>query len=104
MVPSAGCFDLIKGFEKFRPTAYRDVRGIWTIGWGPTKGVQQGDTCTIAQGEGYLAQDVGDTVAYINAQVRVSLTQNQFDALGSLGFNIGDGNFEHPQVLRALNA
>ena len=36
----------IKQFEGFRGKAYRDVAGVWTIGWGFTSGVKEGDTIT----------------------------------------------------------
>lgn len=103
MEPSPNAFAIIKQFEGFRPTAYQDQRGIWTIGYGHTRNVVAGNTCTTAQAQTYLAQDVSETVAAITQHVTVPLTQNQFDALTSLVFNIGVGNFEESTLLRELN-
>ena len=103
MEPSPNAFAIIKQFEGFKPTAYQDQRGIWTIGYGHTRNVVAGDTCTTAQAQTYLAEDVQGTAAAINQHVTVPLTQNQFDALTSLVFNIGAGNFEESTLLRLLN-
>jgi lysozyme len=89
MQPSKWLFDFLKGYERFRPTAYDDGRGVWTIGWGHTRGVKKGDTCTMAQADAWLQQDVAEAVAAVNRLVKVPLTQNQFDALVSLVFNCG---------------
>ncbi len=37
----------IKDFEGIKLKAYKDVKGVWTIGIGHTKGVKAGQTCTI---------------------------------------------------------
>lgn len=72
-----------------RPTAaYQCDAGVWTIGYGHTSGVKEGDTCTKEQADAWLAADVQTVEAVINA-LAISLSQNQFDALVSLGFNIG---------------
>ena len=79
---------IIKEFEGYRDTAYQCDAGVWTIGYGHTNGVKEGDTCTKEQAEAWLAADVQTVEAAINA-LAISLSQNQFDALVSLGFNIG---------------
>ena len=75
----------------------------WTIGVGHTGGVQEGDTCTPERAQSWLRQDVQIAEKCINNSVRVQLTQNQFDALVSLVFNIGCGNFGKSTLLRLLN-
>lgn len=79
---------IIKEFEGYRSTAYQCDAGVWTIGYGHTSGVKEGDTCTKEQADAWLAADVQTVEAAINA-LAISLSQNQFDALVSLGFNIG---------------
>ena len=79
---------IIKEFEGYRDTAYQCDAGVWTIGYGHTNGVKEGDTCTKEQADAWLAADVQTVEAAINA-LAISLSQNQFDALVSLGFNIG---------------
>lgn len=94
---------LIEEFEGFSPSAYKDQNGIPTIGVGHTSGVHMGDTCNITQAEQFLADDLKTAEAAINDLVQVPLTQNQFDALVSLVYNIGRGNFACSTVLRSLN-
>lgn len=48
---------LIRVFEGLRLTAYRDTGGVWTIGFGHTSGVKEGDTCTLEDAQAWLAED-----------------------------------------------
>lgn len=94
---------LIKGFEGLRLKSYQDSVGVWTIGYGHTKGVTQGDTITEAKADMFLREDVKDAEDCVNQNVTVSLNQNQFDALVSFVFNLGSGNFTSSTLLRKLN-
>lgn len=71
--------------------AYLCPAGVWTTGWGHTKGVKKGDTKTLAECERDFDDDVTWAEAAVNSLVHVPLTQNQFDALVSFVFNIGRG-------------
>lgn len=88
--------DLIKQFEGCRLTAYQCSAGVWTIGYGHTTGVHRGMKITRAQAEAYLKQDVAKFEKYVNNASYVPFTdklnQNQFDALVSFAFNLGQGN------------
>ncbi len=95
---------LIHDFEKLRRSAYQDEAGIWTLGWGHTRGVKQGDVCTTAQADTWFAEDTQEAVSAINRGVSVPLTQNQFDALVSFTFNVGVYAVENSTLLRVLNA
>lgn len=94
MTPSSWLYDFLKQWERFRPTAYNDGRGVWTIGYGHTAGVKEGDTCSMAQATEWLQQDVVSAVVAVSRRVRVPLSQNQFDALVSLVFNCGPAPLE----------
>lgn len=87
---------------------YRDVSGIPTCDVGhvvlPQDGLTVGDVITQQQCDAFLAHDVAKCEAAINGRVRVPPTQNQFDALVSLTFNIGVGGFLSSTVLRDFNA
>lgn len=89
-------------------TSYRDSVGVWTIGVGHTGRmspplVGPGAVITAAVADQYLAADLSPTETCINASVHVPLTQNEFDALASLVFNIGTNGFLGSSVLRQLN-
>lgn len=101
--------DLIKGFEGKRLVAYDDGVGVWTIGYGTIKypngvRVKKGDTCTEVQAETYLKSDLVKFENAINRLVKVPLNQNQFDALSSFTYNLGETNLSKSTLLRKLNA
>lgn len=90
--------------EGKRNKAYQDTKGIWTIGVGHTgPEVVEGLVWTDQQVIDQLAIDVGKCEDAINNNVRVGLTQNQFDALCSFIFNVGVNAFERSTMLRKLN-
>lgn len=96
--------ELTEQSEGCRLNAYQDVVGVWTIGYGHTKGVKKGDTCTQDQAEAWLLEDIAAIVAAINRDVRVELTQGEFDALVDFAFNLGIGALERSTLWKKLNA
>ena len=95
---------IIKSFEGVKYRAYLCPAGVWTIGYGHTKGVKEGDTCTSAQADEWLQDDLSASEEAIGRLVQVPLTQGQFDALVSFVFNLGSGNLDTSTLLRKLNA
>ncbi|REF27770.1 lysozyme [Xenorhabdus cabanillasii] len=96
----------IKSYEGLRLKAYPDpATGVepWTIGYGHTKGVVPGQVITKQQAEVLLREDLNPIYAVLGQCVKVPLTQGQFDALCSLIFNVGIGNFIHSTLLKKLN-
>jgi lysozyme len=85
--------DLIKAFEGLRLDAYRCPAGVPTIGWGHTKGVKMGQHITAAQAEDLLVEDIAPIEHLLNA-LRINFRQEQFDALVSWIFNLGEGKFK----------
>lgn len=83
--------DLIKGFEGFRSRPYRDAVGVWTIGYGSTRGVGPGTApVSQSQAEARLRAEVDAT--YGKAVNGIDgLNQNQYDALTSFVYNVGPG-------------
>lgn len=101
--------NLITSFEDLRLNAYDDGVGVWTIGIGTTiypngTKVKKGDTCTLDQAKSYFAHDLKRFEASVNNLVKVPLSQNQFDALVSLVYNIGQTAFSKSTLLKKLNA
>lgn len=87
--------ELIKKYEGFKPYAYLCPAGVVTIGYGHTKGVRLGQTCTEAEAEQFLREDLEIAEAEVNKVVdQVKLTQGQFDSLVSFTFNLGANNFK----------
>lgn len=80
----------IRQWEGFRSKPYQDSGGVWTQGYGHTRGVT-GEASEITQDEALhlLADDLEIAEAEVSRNIRVSLTDNQFAALVSLTFNAG---------------
>ena len=78
----------VKEFEGCRLSAYQDSGGVYTIGWGHTNGVKQGDTCTQAQADQWLASDIQWAVAAVNHYAGI-VPQGVFDALVDFTYNVG---------------
>jgi lysozyme len=103
MLYSLSGLHLTERFEGCKLVAYQDSKGVWTIGYGHTAGVRPGMTCTQAQAEAWLQQDIAWAAGRVNADVHVPLSQNEFDSLVDFVFNCGTGNFEHSTLLKLIN-
>lgn len=95
--------DLVKHFEGCKLSAYKCPAGVWTIGYGHTAGVKQGDTCTQMQADLWLKNELSAQERTINEFVTVKITQNQRDALASFIYNVGSGAFKNSTLARKLN-
>lgn len=96
--------ELIKNFEGRRLDAYYDIAGILTIGYGSTgPHVRKGMRITEQEAEDLLLEDLKRFEEGVTDAVKVMITQNQFDALVSLSFNIGMGAFRSSTALKRLN-
>lgn len=95
--------EFIKRLEGLKLTAYKDTGGIWTIGFGSTRGVVEGMTITEKQAHMRLLDDLDKAEHAVDKYVRVNVTKNQCDALISFAFNTGDVAFLNSTLLRVLN-
>lgn len=94
----------IANSESLRLKAYRCPAGVWTIGWGETDGVQPGDTCTKAEADRWLLEDLTGRAAAVRALCTVEPSENELGAMVSLAYNIGVDAFRRSTVLRQHNA
>lgn len=94
--------ELIKSFEALRTEAYKPTPDdVWTIGYGHTKGVKEGDIITNEIAERMLKEDLDAFEAGVtHALGKIPARSNEFSAMVSLAFNIGLGNFKTSSVLR----
>ena len=96
MKTSSQGVSLIKSFEGCRLKSYKCPAGVWTIGYGHTAGVKEGDTITQAQADDYLRNDLAKYEKYVlNYDAIYHFNQNQFDALVSFTYNCGVGNLKN---------
>jgi len=99
--------DFITGVEGYRTKAYRDSKGLWTIGVGHLIKPGEQDLIHVELTkmgvDRLLRHDLAECEECINNEVKVPLNQNQFDALCSLCFNIGTEHFSESSVVRHIN-
>lgn len=80
--------------EGYRTKAYRDSKGIWTIGVGHTSAaglpqVTPGLTLTREQVDEIFSRDLEKFEHYVNTAIKVDLADHEFDALLSFIHNVG---------------
>lgn len=91
MKTSQNGINLIKQFEGCQLTAYKCPAGVWTIGYGHTAGVKEGQTITQAQADVYLSEDLAKFERMVEKyDLKYTWSQNQFDALVSFAYNVGN--------------
>lgn len=101
---------LIKSFEGLRLNAYKDIAGIWTIGYGSTRyedgrAVRSGDKLTNeTQANTLFINTLSKYVSAVSKGVKGALTQHQFDALVSFIYNVGTGVVNTSTLFKKLNA
>ena len=105
MTTSRNGLDFISRWEGCILHVYKDIAGLPTIGIGHLiKPGESFTTITKEQALDLLAKDVKLCENAINKNVKVSLNQNQFDALVSWSFNCGVGVFQTSTLVKRLNA
>lgn len=99
--------DLIKSFESLRLNAYPDPgtgAEPYTIGYGHTDGVSDGDSIDQATADQYLQDDLSKFIQGVTDLVTIDLTDNQFSALVSFSFNCGLHNLATSTLLKHVNS
>ena len=102
--------ELIKKYEGFMSEPYKCPAGVPTIGYGATyypngERVNMNDvSITKETAELYLMNMLGSYENAVNRYVQVTLTQNQFDALVSFAYNLGNGSLQKSTLLKRVNA
>lgn len=83
---------------------YTCAAGVLTIGVGHTgSDVKPGLVITQAQSQALLTRDLARFEAAVNRLVTRPLAQNQFNALVSFAFNLGEGALAKSSLLRLIN-
>lgn len=96
--------DHLREFEGLELTAYQDVAGVWTIGYGHTgPDVHKGLTITQDQAEELLYRDLAWVRKEIEQTVKVKLTICQEAAITGLIYNIGGAAWRKSTCLKRLN-
>ena len=106
---------LLKGVEALYLTPYDDQTGRDITAWVPGATIGYGhlikkpewqtykDGITETAADTLFKSDLAPFVKLVQSNIKVSLTQNQFDALVILAFNIGAGGFSGSSVVILVN-
>jgi len=96
----------IKSKEGLRLHAYKCPAGVWTIGYGHTKGVTPGQVINREKADKFFDEDLYSIAEYPVSDILykngVKINQDQFDALCSFVYNVGIGNFKKSTLLRKV--
>lgn len=108
MIPSDKCYAIIKHHESCVLKAYKDVAGVWTIGWGTTQyengaPVKAGQVLQQWKADELLNLEVQSKARSVqNLTSKVQLKQCQFDALTSFAYNVGIAALTSSTLLRRV--
>jgi lysozyme len=108
--PTIAATGLVAPFKGFSATPYRDPVGVWSIGFGSTRGFDNQPVTantppiTRAQARTLVARDLGAACSTVREDVKVPLNADQEAALADFVYNLGAGNFAGSTLLRLLNA
>lgn len=105
--------DLVKHFESWEPAPYNDAAGYCTIGYGHLIAFSRCEETTLGEfhpsisverGAALLDEDSIEARLAVQNAVTVDLTDEQFGALSSFVFNLGETKFRRSTLLRLINA
>lgn len=110
MKTSQAGIDIIKRFEGFRAKPYLCSAHIPTIGYGTTvypsgrRVTMSDEEITESEACVYIKYDLERFERAVSRLVKSKINQNQFDALVSFTYNLGDGALEKSTLLKKVNA
>jgi lysozyme len=100
---SASALVGIASWEGYVERAYKDIVGVWTIGFGTTKGVKPGQSIDPVTALQRKIDDISKFEGALKQCVTVPLHQHEYDAFISLAYNIGPSAFCQSTLVRRLN-
>ena len=109
MIPSNNCYNLIKKYEDFSSKPYKCSAGVPTIGYGSTfylngnKVTMKDSPISEEVALSILFSVVEDFSKKVEKLLKVSVNQNQFDALVDFAYNLGIGNLQKSTLLKLIN-
>jgi lysozyme len=103
MTTSRRGIQLIKDFEGLKLESYKCPAGVWTIGYGHTKGVKPNVVIDQMRAEDLLIEDIAPIERMLN-KLGINFRQECFDALVSWYFNLGEGAFRNSTLLKKIVA
>lgn len=105
MKVSPDLVEFVKRWEGLKLQASPDplVPGVWDVGYGHRLYGTERPTWTREQADAALRSDLAAVAAGVDEAVMVPLAQNEFDAVVSLAYNVGNGAVSRSTLMRRLN-
>lgn len=105
MKTSNGAKRVIQGFEGYRAYSYKDSGGVWTCGYGHTKGVTSLTRYSLSIAQRKFDEDISEVDSHLElvSERCGGLTQGQWDALSSFIFNVGFTRFSNSTLYRKVS-
>ncbi|MDR3055229.1 MAG: lysozyme [Zoogloeaceae bacterium] len=94
---------LIAESESCRLTAYRDITGVWTLGWGQTAGILEGMRWSQIEADADLCNTLIGLASEVHASLTAPASDTEFAAMVSLAYNIGVTAFRRSSILKCHN-
>lgn len=94
----------IKQFEGLRLKSYKCPAGVWTIGYGHTRGVRPNRTISMTMADEYLALDIEEVEEQLSRLSLPTLSLRRWDAIVDFTFNLGIANFRSSTLYRKIVA
>ena len=92
-------------YEGYSSVAYQPLKGdLWTIGFGTTKGVKEGDVIDPLTAINEFNKDLATVTKKINVCLKGEIKPYEMDAFASLAYNIGTTAFCNSTLVRKFNA
>lgn len=101
-IPPDG-IELIKKFEEFRGTAYKCPAGVWTIGYGTTQNVKEGQKISEFDASTKLHKWLIDQGKTVKKLIHTDINNRQYTAIMSFVYNLGVSAFASSTLLKKIN-
>lgn len=106
---STSGIQLIQLYEGLRLHPYKDCVGLLTVGYGHLIGNgtdlthELNRTITLHEATELLKQDLHKFERGVSRYIKAPISQNQFDALVALAYNLGNGTLQRSTLRQKLN-
>jgi lysozyme len=104
LIASAAVLVGVAVHEGYSGTAYQDVAGVYTVGFGQADGVKKGDTTDPVRALVKLQNSLDEKAKGMVACINVPISQNEYDAYLDFTYNVGISAFCHSTLNKKLNA
>jgi lysozyme len=104
IVASAAVLVSVAVHEGYKGTAYQDVGGVYTVGYGQADGIKKGDVTDPVRALVKLEQSLDEHAKGMVQCIQVPISQGEYDAYLDFTYNVGVSAFCHSTLNKKLNS